>query len=137
MGIKRKETVTRQKASFEEKLKARQAFLAGKGVSALRVDRDPIVKNLKAEIKAIARRLARIDEIAKRTEEMARIKAEKAAAPKKVKEEGGKATKPKAAAAEGKAKKPKAEGAKGEAKAPKKKPEGPKAEPVAPAKPEE
>ena len=138
MGIKRKEIVTRQKASFEQKLKDRLALLAGKGINAPQVDRDPIAKKLKAEIKAINKRLARIDEIAKRTEEMARIKAEKAAAPKKGKDEAGKAAKPKAAGAEGKAKKPKAEGAKGEAKAPRKKPEEPKAEKAAaPAKPQE
>jgi hypothetical protein len=140
MGIMRKEIVTRQKAAFEQKLKDRLAFLAGKGIKAPRTDRDPIIKNLKAEIRAVNRRLARIAEIGKRTEEMARIKAERAAAPKKEKGEG-KAEKPKAAAAEGKAKKPKAEGAKGEgkgeAKAPKKKPEEAKPAPAAPAKPQE
>ncbi|MEN6560080.1 MAG: hypothetical protein ABFD52_04815 [Acidobacteriota bacterium] len=142
MGNKRKEIVTRQKAAFEQRLKDRLALLAGKGINAPKIDRDPIAKNLKAEIKALKKRLARIAEIDKRTEEMARTKAERAAAPKKEKEEGGKAAKPKAAPAEGKAKKPKAESAKGEGKgegkAPKKKPEEPKAEKApAPAKPQE
>lgn len=135
MGIKRKEIVTRQKAAFEQKLKDRLALLAGKGVGEPQAGRDPIVRSLKASVKAVNRRLARIAELAKRTEEMARIKAEKAAAPKKPKDAGAKGVK-KGAPAEGKAKKPKAEGAKGEAKAPKKKPEEKKAEPAAPAKAE-
>ncbi len=129
MGIMRKEIVTRQKAAFEQKLKDRLALLAGKGVAAPQTDRDPIVRSLKASVKAVNRRLARIAEIGKRTEEMARIKAEKAAAPKKPKDEGAKAQK-KSAPAEGKAKKPKAEGAKGEAKPAKKKAEEKKAEPA-------
>jgi hypothetical protein len=129
MGIMRKEIVNRQKAAFEQNLKDRLASLAGKGIKAPQTDRDPVVKNLKAEIRTVNRRLARIAEIDKRTEEMARIKAEKAAAPKKPKDEGAKAEK-KGAPAEGKAKKPKAEGGKGEAKAPKKKPEEKKAEPA-------
>jgi len=129
MGINRKEIVSRQKAAFEQKLKDRLASLAGKGLKGRQTDRDPIVKNLKAEIRTVNRRLARIAELDKRTEEMARIKAEKAAAPKKPKDEAVKPEK-KGAPAEGKAKKPKAEGAKGEAKAPKKKPEEKKAEPA-------
>lgn len=140
MGIMRKEIVTRQKAAFEQNLKDRLALLAGKGLKAPQTDRDPIVKNLKAEVRAVNRRLARIAAIDKRTEEMARTKAEKAAVPKKGKEEAGKAAKGKAAPAEGKAKKPKAEGVKGEGKgekAPKKKPEEKKAEPDAPTKPQE
>ncbi len=124
MSLRRKEIVSAQKASFEQRLKDRLAKLAEKGIKDRKADRDPIVKNLKAEIKASTKRLARIAELDKRTEEMARIKAEKAAAPKK--EEEPKAAKPKPAAKEGKPKKEKAEGAKGEAKPPKKKPEEPK-----------
>jgi len=136
MGIKRKEIVTRQKAAFEQKLKDRLALLAGKGVEEPQAGRDPIVRSLKASVKAANRRLARIAALAKRTEEMARIKADKAAAPKKPKDAGAKAEK-KGAPAEGKAKKPKGEGAKGgEAKAPKKKAEEKKPEPAAPAKTE-
>jgi hypothetical protein len=130
MGNNRKEIVARRKASFEQKLKDRLAVLAERGIKAPASDRDPIVKNLQAEIKAFKKRLARIAEIGKRTEDMARIKAEKAAAPKPEKGEGAKAEK-KAAPAEAKAKKPKPEG---EGKAPKKKPEEAKAAPAAPAK---
>src|SRR5512138_3891318 len=124
MSLRRKEIVTAQKASFEQRLKDRLAKLAEKGIKGRQADRDPIVKNLKAEIKSSTKRLARIAELEKRTEEMARIKAEKAAAPKK--EEEPKAAKAKPAPKESKPKKEKAEGAKGEAKPPKKKSEEPK-----------
>ncbi len=133
MSLRRKEIVAAQKASFEQKLKGRLAKLAVKGIKDRKADRDPIVKNLKAEIKASTKRLARIAELDKRTEEMARIKAEKAAAPKKGEET--KAAKAKPAPKEGKPKKEKPEGAKGEAKPPKKKPEGAKEAPAAPAVP--
>lgn len=117
MGLKRKQIVMRQKASFEQELKDRLSFLSGKGVKSPRTDRDPLVKKLKADIKASNKRLRRIAEEEKRTEEMARIKAEKAAAPKKDKE-GAKAEKPKAGPKEGKPKKAKApEGAKPQKKA--------------------
>lgn len=133
MSLRRKEIVTAQKASFEQRLKDRLAKLAEKGIKDRQADRDPIVKNLKSEVKASTKRLARIAEIDKRTEEMARVKAERAAAPKK--EEEAKAPKGKPAAKEGKPKKEKPEGAKGEAKPPKKKPEEAKAAPAAPAAP--
>ena len=133
MSLRRKEIVARQKASFEQKLKDRLAFLAGKGTKAPQTDRDPIVKNLKADIKASKKRLARIAELEKRTEEMARTKAEKAAAPKK--EEQPKGAKPKAAPKEGKPKKEKPEGSKaaGKPAAPKKAEEAKEA-PKPPAK---
>jgi hypothetical protein len=122
MSLRRKEIVLAQKASFEQRLKDRLAKLAEKGIKGRAADRDPIAKNLKAEVKASVKRLARIAELDERTEEMARIKAEKAAAPKK-KEEEPKGAKGKPAPKEGKPKKEKPEGAKGEAKPPKKKPE--------------
>ncbi len=138
MGLKRKQIVMRQKGAFEKELKDRLSFLSQKGIKAPKVDRDPIVKRIKADVKASKKRLAKIADLDNRTEEMVRIKAEKAAAPKK--EQAGKAEKPKAAP-EGKAKKPKApaEGAKGpkkaeaptEAKPPKKKAEEAKEEPPA------
>ena len=133
MSSRRKEIVTAQKASFEQMLKGRLAKLAEKGIKGKQADRDPIAKNLKAEIKATAKRLAKIAELDKRTQDMVRIKAEKAAAPKK--EEEPKAAKPKAAPKEGKPKKEKPEGAKGEAKPPKKKPEEAKEAPAVPAAP--
>ncbi len=138
MGLMRKEILMRQKSSREQELKDRLSLLSEKGVKPPKTDKDPLVKKLKAEIRDSKRRLARTAEIDKRTQEMARVKAEKAAAPKK--EEAPKSQKPKSAPQEGKAKKPKApEGGKppkkaespegGKAPAPKKA-EKPKEEPV-------
>jgi len=112
MGLRRKQIVTAQKASFEQNLKDRLARLAEKGIKGRQADRDPLVRQLKADIKATAKRLRKIVGDENRTEEMARIKAEKAAAPKK-EPESAKAGKAKAAPKEGKPKKAKApEGAK-------------------------
>jgi len=117
MGLRRKQIVMRQKATFEQELKDRLSDLSGKGVKSPQTDRNTLVKKLKADIKASNKRLRRIAEEEKRTEEMARIKAEKAAAPKKD-QEGAKAEKPKAAPKEGKPKKAKApEGPKPQKKA--------------------
>ena len=138
MGLKRKQIVTLQKATFEKDLKDRMARLSEKGIKGRQADRDPIVRRLKADIKASMKRLSRIAEDEKRTEEMARTKAERAAAPKKEKE-AAKAEKAKPAAKEGKPKKVKApEGAPGskppvspeEGKAPKKKTERPAEKPA-------
>jgi hypothetical protein len=117
MSFKRRQLLLDRKASFEQELKDRLARLAEKGIKPPKADKYPLIKKIKAEIKALNKRLARIDEIGKRTEEMARIKAEKAAAPKN-EPQAGKPEKPKAAPQEAKAKKPKApEGGKSPKKA--------------------
>ena len=108
MGMKRKQMVLRQKEYFEQKLKDRLSFLSGKGVKSPKTERDTIVKKLKANIKAINKRLKFIADNDKITEDMTKIKAERAAAPKK-EPEGAKADKPKKGSEEGKEKKPKAE----------------------------
>jgi len=108
MGLKRKQMQLRQKAYFEQKLKDRLSFLSGKGIEAPKVDKDSLVRKLKASIRAVNNRLRLIADNEKRTEEMAKIKAERAAAPPK-EQEGGKAEKPKKAPEEGKEKKTKAE----------------------------
>jgi hypothetical protein len=127
MGLKRKQIVMLQKATFEKDLNDRMARLSEKGIKGRPADRDPIIRKLKADIRASNKRLSRIAEEERRTEEMARIKTERAAAPKKDKEVA-RTEKPKAAAKEGKPKKAKSpEGA----KPPK------KTEPVAENKPAE
>ena len=108
MGLKRKQMQLRQKAYFEQKLKDRLSFLSGKGIEAPKVDKDSLVRKLKASIRAVNNRLRLIADNEKRTEEMAKIKADRAAAPPK-EQEGGKAEKPKKAPEEGKEKKIKAE----------------------------
>jgi len=108
MGLKRKQIIMRQKAYGEQELQDRLTYLSGKGITAPRSDKDPVVRKLKADIKAADRRLKKVAENEKRTEEMARIKAERAAAPKKDKE-SGKGEGSKKTAEEGKGKKAKAE----------------------------
>ena len=129
MGSMRKQMLIQQKASFEQTLKERLAYLAGKEDKSLKPERDTIVRKLKADIKAVKNRVRTVTDIEKRTEEMARIKAEKAAAPKK-EAEPAKAEKPKKGGEEGKAKKPKPE------KPAKPKAEGPKVEAAPKAKAE-
>jgi hypothetical protein len=107
MGLKRKRMQMRQKAYFEQKLQNRLSFLSGKGIEAPKIDKDPLVRKLKANIRAVNNRLRLIADNEKRTEEMAKIKAERAAAPPK--EEGGKVGKPKKAPEVGKEKKIKGE----------------------------
>jgi hypothetical protein len=108
MGLKRKQMQMRQKAYFEQELKNRLSFLAGKGIEAPKSDKDAIVKNLKANIRATDRRLRFIAGYETRTQELAKAKADKAAARLKEKE-GGKVEKPAKAPAEVKEKKAKPE----------------------------
>jgi hypothetical protein len=126
MGLRRKQMLMGQKAYFEHKLEERLSFLSGKAIKSPQADKDTLVRKLQADIRAVNRRLRLMAENEKRTEEMAKIKAEKAAAPKK-EQEGGKGEKPKKASEEGKGKK-----MKGETKAaPPKPPEGAKGQEAA------
>jgi len=97
-----------QKAYFERKLKDRLSFLSGKGTQSPKADKDTLVRKLQADIRAVKNRLGVIVDNEKRTEEMAKIKEERAAAPQK-KQEGGRGEKPKKAPEEDQGKKMKAE----------------------------
>ena len=108
MGLKWKQIQMRQKAYVEQKLQNRLSFLSGKEIEAPKIDKDPLVRKLQANIRAVKYRLRLIADNEKRTEEMAKIKAERAAAPPK-EQEGGKVEKPKKAPEEGKGKKIKGE----------------------------
>lgn len=121
MESKKKQIQLRQKAHFEQALKDRQSFLAGKGIEPAKADKDPLVKSLKASLRAVNNRLRLMAAHDKRTEEMAKAKADKAAAALKAKEggEAEKPEKPKKAADHPKEKKEKAK--------PEKKPAPPKA----------
>jgi len=123
MGLMRKPMLMRQKARFEHTLKDRLSFLSGKGIKSPKAEKDTIVRKLQADLKAVNKRLRVITASEKRTEEMAKIKAERAAAPKQ-EQDGGKGEKSKKAAGDGKDKK-----IKGEKKAaPPKAPEGGKSQ---------
>ncbi len=119
MGLIRKQMLMRQKARFEHTLQDRLSFLSGKGIKSPKADKDTIIRKMQADIKAVNKRLRVIAASEKRTEEMVKTKAERAAAPQK-EQEGGKGEKPKKAAEEGKGKKIKAE----KKAAPPKAPEG-------------
>ena len=87
MGSKQKETQTRQKESFERKLKDRLAILSEQGIDSRKMDRDSLVKKLRADVAAINTRLKAIDAKEKKNEELAKMKLEKANAPRKEPEE--------------------------------------------------
>lgn len=111
MGFMRKQMLAMQKASYEKTLQERLAILAKKGIPAPKVDKDTIVKKLKADIKAVNRRLATIAENDKKTEDNAKRIAARTAAPRKG-QEPAPSEKPKKGPEEGKAKKVKPEGGK-------------------------
>jgi hypothetical protein len=123
MELKRKQMLMRQKAYFEYELQDRLSSLSGKGIKSPKADKDTLVRKLQANIRAVNKRLRLIADNEKRTEEMAKIKAERAAAPQK-KQEDGKGEKPKKAPEEGRGKKIKAE----KKAAPPKTPEGGKSQ---------
>jgi hypothetical protein len=108
MGLKRKQMQLRQKVYVEQELQNRLSFLSGKGIESSKIDKDPFVRKLKADIRAVNKRLRLISGDATRTEDTARLKAERATAPLK-KQEGGKVDKPKKTSEEGKEKKMKGE----------------------------
>jgi len=111
MGLKRKQTLIDQKARFERELKNRLSFLSGKGLVSPQADKDTLVRKLQGDIRAVNSRLRKIAADEKRTEELKKMKADKAAAPR-VKQEGekaGKAEKPKKGPEQGKEKKVKPE----------------------------
>ena len=109
MGWMRKQMLILQRGSFEQTLQERLSFLSGKGVQPLQADKDTIVRKLKADIRAVNKRLRAVTDNEKRSEEMARTKANGAAPPK---EEAGKSDKPKKASGEGKGKQANPEGGK-------------------------
>ena len=79
MGSRNKEAQERQKAYFERGLEERLSFLAKKGIESPRIDKDALVKKLRANIRAMNDRLKAIAANERRTEELAKMKAEKAA----------------------------------------------------------
>lgn len=112
MGSKQKETVLGHKDYFEVKLNERRSYLAEKGLDPKMITKDGIVKKIKSKIRETNVKHKAIAAIERKTEELARLKAERLAAAQKEKE--GKDKKPKGAPEKGK---------KSERKAPKESPE--------------
>jgi hypothetical protein len=81
MGSNRKQVQMERKAYFERRLKDRLSFLSEKGIESPQLDKDTIVKNLRANIEAINARLKTIARYEEKTEELAKTKAAKAAPP--------------------------------------------------------
>lgn len=133
MGLKKKQAFIRSKEYLEKKLEARKTALVRNGLEAKKVDRDPLVKKLKADIKTVDRGLKWFAANDKRTEDLAAMKVAKAEAARKEKEEG-KSGKAKKAAVEEKPKKAKGEkSAEGKEKKPKAAPKKPAEAAPAPA----
>ncbi len=131
MASKLKQTQLRRKEQYERKLNNRLALLAERKMEPARMNKDPLVKSLRAQIEATDARLKAIAALEKRAAELAKAKAEKAEAEKAAKtakaapakaEEGGKEKKEKKgkeakkAPAEGEEKKEKKEKKKKEEK---------------------
>lgn len=108
MGSKEKSTQQDLKAQAEKQLAERLAYLKDQELETGRINKDTIVKNLRAKVRAIGGRLKTIDGHQNRTEELARIKADKLAAPKK--ESKKKEPEPPPVKGEGKKKKKEKEG---------------------------
>ena len=125
MASKLKQTQLQRREQYERRLKSRLALLAERGMEPVRIDKDPLVRSLRAQIEATDARLKAIAAIERRTAELAKIKAERAEAEKAARapapEEGGKEKKEKKAKdakapAEGQEKKEKKEKKKKEEK---------------------
>ena len=115
MGSRKKDVQERQKAHIDRRLEERLSFLSKKEVESSGIDKDTLVKKLRAKIRAINDRLKAIADNEKRTEELAKIKAEKAAPPPVQKDKAaGKGKPSKEAPDEGKEKKRKKEKEKGQ-----------------------
>jgi hypothetical protein len=82
MASKLKTTQLKRKEQYERKLKTRLALLAERKTDPSKINKDPLVKNLRANIEATDARLKAIAKIEQRTAELAKIKAEKAEAAK-------------------------------------------------------
>ena len=81
MGFMRKQMLLQQRASFEQTLQERMSSLSKKGIQPPKTDKDPIVKKLKADIKAVNKRLRAVAENDKKTEENTKRKADQGRRP--------------------------------------------------------
>jgi hypothetical protein len=119
MNLRARVFVERQKKDLEEKLAARLAMMKGKGAAPEKVQKDPTVRRLKADLRQSNTRLASIAAQEKLNQERALAKEQKAAAKKAEREAALKGTP--AEPAEKKEKKGKKEKPEKEAKPEKKK----------------
>ncbi|MDZ7696893.1 MAG: hypothetical protein U5R49_08240 [Deltaproteobacteria bacterium] len=90
MASKSKTSRLGQKRYWEEKLNQRLSELEQGGVSPKDAAKDTAVQSFRAKLRETEKRLAVIEDREKKLEEMARLKAEKRAAPRKDKPKKGK-----------------------------------------------
>ena len=83
MPSKSREARDEQKEYWEGQLKLRLKLLNEKGLPSEKVDKDPMVRKIKAQLRSTGRRMVVIERQRKKIEEMARIKAEKMDGPKR------------------------------------------------------
>jgi len=86
MASKEKVARLEQGVYWEEKLNQRLSLLADKGAGSEKIAKDTTVRKLRAKVRETDKRLRVIKGKEKKLEEMAKIKAEKLAEPKKEKE---------------------------------------------------
>jgi len=81
MVSRKKEAQERQRKHFERRLEERLQILSKKRIEAPVIEKDTLIKKLRASIRAINNRLMVIASNEKKTEELARLKAEKVVPP--------------------------------------------------------
>lgn len=74
-----------QREYWENKLKQRLSFLGEKGLESSKITKDATVRKIRAKMRETENRLKVIADLEKKKEDMARLKAEKKAVPKKEK----------------------------------------------------
>lgn len=85
MGSNDKQVQQALKEKAEKALAERIATLTARKVPEAAIAKDTVVRHLRADLKALNKRLAAIDALAKRKQTQAEIKAAKAAQPKEKK----------------------------------------------------
>ena len=90
MASKEKAARLEQKVHWEKKLNQRLSLLADRGAGSEKISKDTTVKQLRAKMRETDKRLRVIEEKEKKLEQMAKVKAEKLAVPKKEKGKKGK-----------------------------------------------
>ncbi len=82
MASKEKTARLDQKRYWDEKLSQRLSILTDKGVGSEKIAKDTTVRKLRAKIRETGKRLHVIEGKENKSDEMAKVKAEKLAAPK-------------------------------------------------------
>lgn len=88
MASKEKTARLEQKVYWEDKLNQRLTLLTDRGAESGKISRDTTVRGLRAKIRETDKRLKAIEGKEKKLEELAKIKAEKLAAPKEKEKKG-------------------------------------------------